>query len=376
MPYRYMDVYLDNAATTPVHAAVVKAMQPFFTKTYGNPSSPHRLGEEAGAVMQKARTALAHTIGAKPWEIVFTSGGTEANNLALFGLSAAHPNKKKILVSAIEHSSVWEPAMSLKERGYEIAAIPVTREGIVDYTALEAALDAQTLLVSIMHVNNEIGTIQDIARIGALCRKRGAYFHTDAVQSFAKLPIDVVHDTIDLLTASAHKLGGEKGIGFLYVREGIALQPLLVGGGQERGLRAGTENVAGIVGFAAAVEAAKRVSAAVIAKSRDALLRELEKLGGVLNGSRQVRIHTNINISFPGVDAELLVQKLSQHGVYCSTRSACLSKQKKENRVLRALGLPRERRESSVRITLGMQLTRVELIYAVKAFRDALQRRV
>lgn len=371
-----MDVYLDNAATTPMHAAVVKAMQPFFTKTYGNPSSPHRLGEEAGAAMQKARTALAHMIGAKPWEIVFTSGGTEANNLALFGLSAAHPNKKKILVSAIEHSSVWEPAMSLKERGYEIAAVPVTREGIVDYTALEAALDAQTLLVSIMHVNNEIGTIQDIAAIGMLCRKHGAYFHTDAVQSFAKLPIDVARDTIDLLTASAHKLGGPKGVGFLYVREGIALQPLLVGGQQERGLRAGTENVAGTVGSAAAVEATRRASVAVIAKSRDALLRELEKLGGVLNGSREMRIHTNINISFPGVDAELLVQKLSQRDVYCSTRSACLSKQKKENRVLRALGLPRERRENSVRITLGTQLTRAELAYVAKAFRDALQRRV
>jgi cysteine desulfurase len=369
-----MNVYLDNAATTPVLPEVVQAMQLFFTKHYGNPSSPHTLGEEAEKEMQNARTVLARTIGAKPEEIVFTSGGTEANNLAVLGLAAAKKDKKKIVVSAIEHSSVWEPAMSLKERGYDVVVVPVTAEGIVEYAALERAIDEKTLLVSVMHVNNEIGTIQDIRAIGELCRKRGAHFHTDAVQSFGKLLIDVRKNNIDLLTASAHKLGGPKGIGFLYLRSGIKVQPRLIGGGQERGIRAGTENVAGIIGFAVAVEKEKNVSNTAVKKSRDELLLELEKLGGVLNGAREEIIQTHCNVAFPSFDAELLVQKLSQRGVYCSTRSACLSKQQKENRVLQALGLPRQRQESSIRLSLHKPLTNAELRKVIRAFREALRK--
>ena len=365
-------VYLDNAATTPVHPRVFRAMKPFFTETFGNPSSPHAFGEYAATAVYKSRETLARALGAKPWELIFTSGGSEANNLALRGICTTGLNKKKVIISAIEHSSVWEPLESLRNEGYEVVVAPVDSEGLVDIVAFEKMLDAQTILVSIMHVNNEIGTIQNIARIGALCQKNGVIFHTDAVQSFGKLSFDVNTSRIDLLTASAHKIGGPKGIGFLYIREGIPLRPLILGGGQERGLRGGTENVSGIVGFAAAYEVSQDMPFAKIQKSSDALLHDLAGLGGLLNGSHEQRVHAIINIVFPGIDAELLVAKLSRRGIYCSTRSACLSKQQKEHRVLKAIGLSETLRESSVRLTLHMPLTLAEHAYVVRAFRKAL----
>ncbi len=374
--YMYMKkfIYMDAASTTPLSKTVVEKMRPFFSQKYGNPGSPHALGEQASSAMTAAREQLARAIGARAWELTFTSGGTEANNLAIQGIAAAHPERRKIIVSALEHSSVWEVALHLKAQGYEILIAPVTCQGIVDYAFLEREIDKKTLLVSIMHVNNEIGTIQDIARIGSLCRRKGAYFHTDAVQSFGKLALDVRKMHIDLLTASAHKIGGPKGIGFLYVRENIRVEPIIRGGGQERGVRGGTENVAGIVGFASAYTGMQRLNFAHIRKSRDALLKELEALGGTLNGAREERIHTNINLSFAGVDAEMLVAKLSHSGIYCSTRSACLSKQKKENRVLRAIGLNKEQAESSVRLTLCRPLSSSEHHFVVRTFGRFLNR--
>jgi len=368
-------IYLDNAATTPVYPAVVNAMQPYFTRIFGNPSSPHALGEAAQKEMQDARRMLAKGIGAQPWEIVFTSGGTEANNLAIQGITRTtrtNSARKKIIISAIEHSSVWEPVELLKNQGYKTVIVPVTREGIVKYDVLEHEIDANTLLVSIMYINNEIGTIQDIARIGALCHAKGAYFHTDAVQSFGKLPIDVKKFNIDLMSASAHKIGGSKGIGLLYIRENIPLQPLIVGGEQEKGIRGGTENVAGIVGFAKANEITKKLPVAKVKSSRDKLLQELEKLGGIPNTPHEQCIYTAINIHFPNVDADLLVMKLSHLGVYCSTRSACLSKQKEENRILGALGLSKSIQKSSLRLTLHAPLTRYEQGQVVRAFQIAL----
>lgn len=347
-------------------------MQPYFTKIFGNPSSPHALGETAQKAMQDARSKLADGIGAKPWEIVFTSGGTEANNLAIQGITKAKSVKKKIIISAIEHSSVLEPAELLKNQGYNVVIIPVRREGIVNYDVLENEIDADTLLVSIMHVNNEIGTIQNIARIGVLCHTKGAYFHTDAVQSFGKLPIDVKRLKIDLMSASAHKIGGPKGIGLLYMREDIHLQPMIIGGNQERGIRGGTENVAGIIGFAKANEITKKLPVAKVQASRDKLLHELEKLRGIPNSSSENCIYTTINIHFPDVDADLLVMKLSHLGVHCSTRSACLSKQKKENRILGALGLSKAAQKSSLRLTLHTPLTAHEQKQAVRAFQTAL----
>ncbi len=413
-------VYLDNAATTPVNLKVVSAMHPYFTRIFGNPSSPHALGEAAQKAMQDARRMLAKGIGAQPWEIVFTSGGTEANNLAISGITRAESVRKKIIISAIEHSSVWELVELLKNKGYtiedfekpqsplsnrfetkrifdsrgaqksaisddprgtsklegysklSIVIIPVTREGIVNYDVLEHEIDAETLLVSIIHVNNEIGTIQDIARIGALCHAKGAYFHTDAVQSFGKLPIDVKKFNIDLMSASAHKIGGPKGIGLLYIRENIPIRPLIVGGGQERRMRGGTENVASIVGFAKANEITKKLSTTKVKSSRDKLLQELEKLGGIPNSPSEQCIYTTINIHFPNVDADLLVMKLSHLGVYCSTRSACLSKQKEENRILGAIGLSNVVQKSSLRLTLHTPLTAREQKQAVRAFKIAL----
>ena len=365
-------IYLDNAATTPAYPEVIIAMQPYFTKIYGNPSSPHALGETAQKAMQDARRMLAKEIGAQPWEIVFTSGGTEANNLVISGITRAASAKKKIIISAIEHSSVWEPVELLKNKGYTVIIVPVTSRGIVKYDVLEREIDAKTLLVSIMHVNNEIGTIQDIVRIGTLCHAKGAYFHTDAVQSFGKLPIDVKKSNIDFLSASAHKIGGPKGVGLFYVRENLSIQPLIVGGGQERGVRGGTENVAGIVGFAKANEITKKLPVMKVKISRDNLLQELEKLGGIPNSSREQCIYTTINIHFPSVDADLLVMKLSHLGVYCSTRSACLSKQKKENRILSALELSKAVQKSSLRLTLHTPLTLLEQKQVLSAFQTSL----
>ncbi len=366
MPHQ---IYLDHAATTPVHPAVIKAMLPYFAREFGNPSSPHAMGESAAEAVNEARAALARTIGAQPHELFFTSGGTEANNLALRGALGTESSKKKLVISAIEHSSIWDVAEHLKSEGYQIAVVPVDCDGLIQYAALERAIDTSTALVSIMHVNNEVGTIQNLARIGALCKRVGALFHTDAVQGFGKIPLKPGQMNVDLLTASAHKIGGPKGIGFLYARAGVDLQPLLIGGGQERGLRSGTENVPGIVGLARAAQLMNGHLHSRTRTSAEQLLCALENLGGMLHGSKVDRIPSIMNLSFADIDAEVLVQKLSRRGVYCSTRSACLSKQHRENRVLEALGIPRREREQSIRISLGRPLTSRELAAIVRAFR-------
>lgn len=363
-------VYLDNAATTPVRKEVVQAMTEVMTRQYGNPSSPHALGEEALALITDARKSIASVIHARPEEIVFTSGATEANALALFGLAGMYPGKKRIVISAFEHSSIYAVCEMLKGWGYVIVEVPVGKDGVVNMDELQKAITTDTLVVSVIHGHNELGVVQDITAIASLCKQHKALFHTDAVQSFGKVPIDVRWG-IDLLSASAHKLGGAKGTGCLYVRAGIQLKPLLPGS-QERGRRGGTEHVPGIVGFGKVVELAQRVNWGKVMQLRMWFERELEQQGGIITCRDTTRLPGHVHVAFPGQDAEQLVIALSEHGVYCSTRSACVTKQKQENRVLDAIQMPKELQKGSVRFVLGAETTKPELTHVVGVLRKVL----
>lgn len=365
-------LYLDEAASTGVSPKTLKAMEPFFLREYGNPSSPHEMGESAKRAVHAARATLAKKIAARPWELFFTSGVTEANNWVLQGLARAHPMKKKVIVSALEHAAIMETCDYLELRGYTIVKIPVNSEGLLRFDVLEKEINDKTLLVSVMHVNNVLGVVQDIARIGALCRKRDVLFHTDASQSFGKIQIDVNTMKIDLLSASAHKVGGPKGIGFLYIREGVGIKPLIFGGGQEKGMRGGTENVPGVVGFAAALtNYAPNVKK--IAQLRDYCIEKLEAVGGTLHGSQTERIFNNIHTSFPGVNASTLVTFLSHKGIYIGTGSACESKREQEDHVLAALGLSSQTAKAAIRITLPATIEKKDITRLVKELAKALK---
>lgn len=338
--------YFDAAASTSVSKHVAKSMELYLTTHYANPNSFHTEGEKARVVLEGARKEIAREINAKPHEIYFTSGTTEANNWALFGVK-----NKSIAVSAVEHASVTECAMQLRKEGKQVKIIPVNSEGIVEMDSVKKIV-RNVALVSVMHANNVIGSVQDIASIGKLCREHGTLFHTDAAQTFGKLKIDVKAMNIDLLSAGAHKLGGPKGIGFLYVREGVEIKPLIFGGGQERGMRGGTENVAGAVGFAAALYEMRKTSKKSVEDLRDYVIAEIERMGGVINGAKKQRLYNNVHASFNRVDAGALAAFLSQRGVYVSTGSACDSRKEKEDHVLQAIGLDKKKSEGSIRITL------------------------
>ena len=344
-------LYLDTAATTPIYPAVIAEMNPIIKNNYGNPSSIHFQGEQTRKLLEESRKKIALSINANPEEIYFVSGGTEANNLALQGLAIANPEKKKIIVSAIEHASVLEVCNSLKKWGYQIVKIPVDKSGTIDFNDLKREIDDNTLLVSIMHVNNEIGVIQDIEKIGAICKTHKAFFHTDAVQSFGKEKIDVKRMQLSLISASAHKIGGPKGIGFLYVNQNVKISPIIHGGGQERGIRSGTENVPSIAGFSKALELIEKTNKIKIKKIRGKLIQGLDKIGGKINGSLEKRIYNNINVSFSGIDGETAVIFLSERGIYVSTGSACSGRASKESHVLKALGLKEEEIKGSIRLT-------------------------
>jgi len=363
-------IYLDNNSTTEIYPNVFREM---FKVEYGNPSSPHLLGEMARKEIDNSRAKLAKEIGAKPWEIIFTSGASEANNLMIFGLSNAYPKKKKIIISAFEHASIYESCMALKEKGYEIVEIPVDSSGILDINKLEKEINAETLVVSIIHGHNELGVLQDISKIGNICKKKGVLFHTDAVQSFGKENIDVRNFGIDLLSASGHKIGAPKGIGFLYIREGFKIEPLLYGGEQERGLRGGTENVLGIVSFAKASEISKKVNWDKVRKVRDYFMFGLENLGGKINGNIERRLKNNVNVSFSGKDAEMLVINLSQKGIMCSSRSACSELEKRENRILKALGLNEKEIRGTLRFGLSEKIGKKEIDFVLKNINDFLE---
>ena len=353
-------IYMDYAATTPTDQRVVEAMMPYFGEIYGNPSSLHGFGQEARAAMEEARAKIAAFLGAKPAEIVFTSGGTESDNFAIKGVAWA--NRKKgdhVITSAIEHHAVLETCRFLEKEGFRVTYLPVDEDGLVDPADVVKAITDRTILISIMHANNEIGTIQPIAEIGRIAKEKGICFHTDAVQTFGHLPFTVDELNIDLLSASAHKLYGPKGMGLLYIRKGTRITPLVHGGDQENGRRASTQNVPGIVGFGKAVElAAATLQEEVVRLTslRDRFIQGIfERIDGIrLNGHPARRLPNNINLSVESIEGEGMILSLDMMGIACSTGSACSSSSLEPSHVLLAIGLPHELCHGSIRFSLGM----------------------
>ncbi len=372
-----MKIYLDNAATTPLAPEVQEEIRKNFSE-FGNPSSLHEPGRKMKEKIENIRENIAKSINAEKQEIIFTSGGTESNNLAIKGLVLANPGKKHIITSKIEHPSVLEVCKVLEKQGHRVLYTDVDKEGIVKIQEIEKAITPETLLVSIMHVNNEIGTIQPIEKIAEICRKKGVYFHTDVVQSFGKLDIDVRKQKIDLLSSSAHKINGPKGIGFLFIRKGVRIEPIVNGGGQERKLRSGTENTLGIIGLGKAAEIwgkNREKKEREIKESRDKLMSELLKIPHArLNGSKENRIFNNINISFKGVEGESLVLMLDKAGICASTGSACSSHSLKPSHILLALGLSPEEAHGSLRLTLGEKLEEKDLKYIIDKIKESVDK--
>ncbi|RMF89033.1 MAG: cysteine desulfurase NifS [Nitrospinota bacterium] len=361
-------IYLDHNATTPVDEEVLEAMAPFVQKQFGNPSSLHHWGREARRAVEQAREEVALLIGAEdPAEIFFTSGGSEADNLALKGVAFPYWKQgKQIITSQVEHPAVLSTCRLLETYGYRVTYLPVDRYGQVDPADLEAALTPETILVSIMHANNEVGTIQPVAELATLAKEKGVLFHTDAVQSVGKIPVDVKALGVDLLSLSGHKLYAPKGIGALYVRKGTPLWPLISGGHQEGGLRAGTENVAGIVALGKACAIARRVmkqEGERLARLRDRLQEGIcTTIPGVsLNGHPTQRLPTTVNLSFHGVEGEALLIHLDLQGVAVSTGSACSSGRLEPSHVLEAMGLTPEESKSAIRFSLGRGNTEEEI---------------
>ncbi|MDD5565804.1 MAG: cysteine desulfurase NifS [Candidatus Omnitrophica bacterium] len=352
-------VYLDYAATTPTDPAVIAAMQPYFFDVFGNPSSIHSFGQAAKKGIEDARQALASFLGAKPSEIIFTSGGSESNNMSLFGVVSANEKKgNHIIITAIEHHAVLEPAKFLQKQGVEVTCVKVSKEGLVDPSDIKKAITSKTILISVMHANNEIGTIQPIAEIGRIARKKGIYFHSDAVQTVGHIPVKVDELNVDLLSLSAHKFYGPKGVGALYVRKGTRIGTYLYGGDQEDGRRASTHNTSGIVGLGKAIELCQQqmdAEAKLQIQLRDALIKEIpEKVPEVvLNGHPTQRLPNNVNFSIRYIEGESLLLNLDMLGIAASTGSACTSTSLEPSHVLLAIGLPHELAHGSLRLTLG-----------------------
>jgi cysteine desulfurase len=365
-----MQAYLDNGATTRVDPRVLKAMLPYLSKAYGNASSLHKAGREARKAMEAARGEIAQKLNAETGEIIFTSGGTEADNLALRGVAYAK-KRGHIITTKIEHPAVLNTCKALCSEGFDVTFLDVDSKGFVDAAALERAIRPDTILISVIHGNNEIGTLQDIARIGAICRKRGIAFHTDAVQSFTKVPLDVKRMNIDLLSLSAHKIHGPKGVGALYVRKDLPLKPLAAGGPHEFGLRPGTENIPGMIGFAKASGLVKAQDIKRMTQLRDRLIKGLLSIADSrLNGPRQQRLCNNVNVSFKGVEGEALLMYLDTKGVCVSTGSACSSHEEGPSHVLQAIGVDPECVMGSLRLTLSKFTTQKEIDYAIKTTKE------
>ena len=356
-------IYVDNAATTPISKEVLDAMMPWLTEGYGNASSIYSKGREAGWALKDAREKIAAAFGASPSEIYFTSCGSESDNWAIKGAAAAMAKrgKKHIITSAFEHHAVLHSCEALEKQGFEVTYVPVHENGVVRVEDIEAAIRPDTGLVTIMYANNEIGTIQPIKEIGALCRERKIWFHTDAVQAVGHVPINVEEQNIDMLSLSGHKIHAQKGVGMLYIRRGISLPNLIDGGGQERGKRAGTENVAAIVGLAKAVEIATaniEERAARTRVLRDRLIDNILKIERTrLNGDREKRLPGNVNISIEGIEGESLLLSLDMYGICASSGSACTSGSLDPSHVLLAIGLKHEVAHGSLRISLSDENT-------------------
>lgn len=375
-------VYLDHAATTPMALEVLKSMQPFFSEHFGNPSALYKEGQIANGALNDSRRSIAEVLRSQPDTVIFTSGGTEANNLALLGVARAHiKHGRHIITTATEHHSVFYPLEHLEREGWQITRLPVDKYGFVTPSDVLAALRPDTVLVSVMYANNEIGTVQPIADIGRQIfryRKENKtiypFFHTDACQAAGYLELDVEKLHVDLMTVNGGKIYGPKGVGFLYARRGVALEPLVYGGSQERGLRAGTENVAGIVGLAKAFELVQKTKNKKTGELTEYFWKKISKISK-LNGPEigDQRLPNNLNIVFSGVDGEALVIYLDSLGVACSTGSACTAVSRERSHVLAAIGKTEDEIFSSVRFTLGRQTNKKQIDYVVQSLIKSLK---
>jgi len=373
-------VYLDHAATTPVHPQVVRAMDEVMLEVWGNPSSLHSFGREARQRLDAAREAVARLIGARPAEIVFTGGGTEADNLAIRGVAQARRARgRHIITSRIEHHAVLHTCETLEDEGFEVTYLPVDRHGRVDPDDVRRALTPETVLVTIMLANNEVGSIQPVAEIARIARDAGACVHTDAVQCVGNTPVDVDDLAVDLLTLSAHKMYGPKGVGALYARQGTGIRPIIHGGAHEHELRAGTENMPGIVGLGkaaavAATELPQRVEH--VAALRDRFVAQLQsRLKGVtLNGHPSQRLPNNANLSFAWVEGEAILLGIDARGIAASTGSACTSARIEASHVLTAMGVPAQEAQGALRFTFGRENTPEDVDLAVEAISETVER--
>jgi cysteine desulfurase len=374
------NIYFDNAATTPLRREVILEMQPFMDAFYGNPSSVYGVGRESKKALNEARNRVAKAINARPDEIVFTSGGTEADNLAIFGVARA--NRKKgnhIITSKIEHKAVLSVCQALEDEGFRVTYLDVDKFGVVDLAQLEKEICKETILISIMHSNNEIGTVQPMEKISDLADSNGVYLHTDAVQSIGNILVDVNSPKVDLLTISSHKIYGPKGVGALFVRKGTAIKPLIYGGYQERSMRPGTENLLGIVGFGKAIELASHEfieNQKHISDLRDYAFKKLESAFpyGNLNGHPKGRLPGNLNFSFGTVAGETIIMMLDTKGICASTGSACASGSTDASHVLLALGLSNKEAQSAVRFSFGKFNTREEIDIMIDELKKAIPR--
>lgn len=372
-------IYLDNAATTRVAPEVMEAMAPYFTEYYGNPSSIYSFAGEAGDAVEEARAKIAGILGAKPQEIYFTGGGTESDNWALKATAEAYADKgRHIITSTIEHHAILHTCAYLEKHGYEVTYVGVDENGIIRLDELEAAIRPDTILISVMAANNEIGTIQPLEQIGAIARRHGVFFHTDAVQAFAHIPLHVDEMNIDMLSASGHKINGPKGVGILYIRKGIKSGSFIHGGAQERKRRAGTYNVPGIVGMAKAAELASENMEERMAyecRLRDHLIERVlaEIPYSRLNGDRTKRLPNNANFCFRFIEGESMLIKLDQKGICASSGSACTSGSLDPSHVLLAIGLPHEIAHGSLRLSISQETTMDEIDYTVDELKKIIE---
>ena len=371
-------IYFDYAATTPIDPRVVKAMNPFFNQKFGNASSLHSFGFETKKVLEKSREVIAQAIKAKTSEIIFTGSATESNNMALKGVAFANKGKH-ILISSVEHDCVLNSAEWLKKQGFEVEKIPVDKYGLVDPSEVEKRIKKETILVSVMHVNNEVGSIEPIQKIGKICREKNVYFHTDASQSFGKIPIDVKKMNIDLLTASSQKVYGPKGAALLFVREGVKIEPLLHGGGQESGMRSSTINIPAIVGFSKATEICLKEmeeEGERLTILRDKIINTIlkEVPNSYLNGHPKKRISNNVNMRFSFIEGESILFLLDSNGIAISTASACSSPKLEPSHVLLSMGLKHEEAHGSIRISLGRMTKDKDVDYLLKVLPETINK--
>ncbi len=366
-------IYLDNAASTAIHDDVFEEMLPFLKEAYGNPSSIHTVGRRASTGIQVSRKRISELVNCLPEEIFFTSGGTESNNTAISGVASANRGKR-IITSSIEHDAVLEPCKRLEDDGYQIIYLPVDNRGLINPSDLEKSISEDTCLVSIMWANNEVGTIQPIAELAKICNEKKILFHTDAIQALGKTPIDLKEIGVDLLSVSSHKIYGPKGVGALFIRKGVKINPIILGGGQEKGFRSGTENVASIIGFGKAAELARlnlRKNLEHMKELRNHLIAKIQnEIPHVkLNGDSDKRLVNNIHLTFLGVKGEDLILKLDEHGIAASTGSACSVNRQRASHVLKAMGLDHEQIEGSLRLSLGIFNSKEEIDDTIKTLK-------